>query len=150
MACYDCKPKTVVAQTHCIRCNTPHTGKPGFQPHCGVRCRDQQLLEPVRRDDQCLRDAVTPTERAGWGDVLEEIPQQLSVEEKRIWLDKMDNVLLGSDAFFPFRDSIVRAVMTGTKYVLQPGGSNQDDVMIEACDQYGIVMVFSGVRLFHH
>jgi phosphoribosylaminoimidazolecarboxamide formyltransferase/IMP cyclohydrolase len=100
--------------------------------------------------DQFLREDVTPTERAGWGDVFEEIPQQISTEEKRAWLDKLDNVVLGSDAFFPFRDSIDRAVMTGTKYVLQPGGSNRDDVVIEACDQYGMVMVFSGVRLFHH
>jgi phosphoribosylaminoimidazolecarboxamide formyltransferase/IMP cyclohydrolase len=62
----------------------------------------------------------------------------------------LQNVVLGSDAFFPFRDSIDRAVQTGVKYVLEPGGSNRDDVVIEACDQYGMVMVFSGIRLFHH
>lgn len=100
--------------------------------------------------DQFLRDDVTLAERAGWGDVFEEKPQQLLAEEKRAWLDRLEHVVLGSDAFFPFRDSIDRAVMTGTKYVLQPGGSNRDNVVIEACDQYGMVMVFSGVRLFHH
>jgi len=100
--------------------------------------------------DQFLRNDVTPAERAGWGDIFDEIPEQLSVEEKRAWLDQLRNVVLGSDAFFPFRDSIDRAVQTGVKYVLEPGGSNRDDVVIEACDQYGMVMVFSGIRLFHH
>ena len=100
--------------------------------------------------DQFLGDDVTPNERAGWGDVFREIPQQLSPEEKRAWLDQLQDVVLGSDAFFPFRDSIDRAVLTGTKYVLQPGGSNRDDVVVEACNQYGMVMVFTGVRLFHH
>jgi len=100
--------------------------------------------------DQYLRDDVTPTERAGWKDVFDEIPDQLTPIEKREWLDQLQNVVLGSDAFFPFRDSIDRAVLTGVKYVLQPGGSNRDDIVIEACDQYGMAMVFSGVRLFHH
>jgi phosphoribosylaminoimidazolecarboxamide formyltransferase/IMP cyclohydrolase len=100
--------------------------------------------------DQFLRDDVTPIERAGWDDVFEEIPQQLSVEDKRAWLDKLGDVVLGSDAFFPFRDSIDRANMTGVKYVLQPGGSTRDDIVIAACNQYRMVMVFSGVRLFHH
>ena len=62
----------------------------------------------------------------------------------------MTAVVLGSDAFFPFRDSIDRAVLSGVKYVLQPGGSNRDDTVIQACDEYGLTMVFSGVRLFHH
>jgi phosphoribosylaminoimidazolecarboxamide formyltransferase/IMP cyclohydrolase len=100
--------------------------------------------------DQFLRDDVTLAERAGWGDIFEEIPEQLSADQKRSWLDQLQNVVLGSDAFFPFRDSIDRAVQTGVKYVLEPGGSNRDDVVIEACDQYGMVMVFSGIRLFHH
>jgi len=100
--------------------------------------------------DQFLREDVTPTERAGWGEVFKKIPKQLTAEEKQAWMGKLKDVVLGSDAFFPFRDSIDRAVLTGTKYVLQPGGSNRDDVVIEACDQYGMVMIFSGVRLFHH
>ena len=100
--------------------------------------------------DQFLRDDVTLAERAGWGDIFEEIPEQLSADQKRSWLDQLQNVVLGSDAFFPFRDSIDRAVQTGVRYVLEPGGSNRDDVVIEACDQYGMVMVFSGIRLFHH
>lgn len=100
--------------------------------------------------DQYLRDDVTDAERKGWEEVFVDHPHQISTEEKRQWLNNLKNVVLGSDAFFPFRDSIDRAVMSGVKYILQPGGSNRDDVVIEACDQYGMVMVFSGVRLFHH
>jgi phosphoribosylaminoimidazolecarboxamide formyltransferase/IMP cyclohydrolase len=100
--------------------------------------------------DQFLREDVTAAERTGWEDIFKETPRQMLSTEKRTWLDNLTNVVLGSDAFFPFRDSIDRAVMSGVRYVLQPGGSNRDDVVIEACDQYGMVMVFSGVRLFHH
>ncbi len=100
--------------------------------------------------DQFLQPDVTEAEKAAWGDVFTEIPAQLTPEEKRTWLDGMTNVVLGSDAFFPFRDSIDRAAQSGVKYVLQPGGSNRDDAVIRACDEYGMAMVFSGVRLFHH
>ena len=100
--------------------------------------------------DQYLRLDVTPQERAGWADVFTEIPEQLTAEETRAWMEQLDQVVLGSDAFFPFRDSIDRAALSGVKYVLQPGGSARDDAVIEACDAYGMTMVFSGVRLFHH
>jgi phosphoribosylaminoimidazolecarboxamide formyltransferase/IMP cyclohydrolase len=100
--------------------------------------------------DQFLQADVTPAEKAGWGEVFEESPRQLSPEERRRWLDGTADVTLGSDAFFPFRDSIDRAAMSGVQYVLQPGGSSRDDAVIQACDEYGMVMVFSGVRLFHH
>ena len=62
----------------------------------------------------------------------------------------MTNVTLGSDAFFPFSDSIHRAVASGVKYVLEPGGSTRDDAVIAAANDYGMTMVFSGLRLFHH
>lgn len=100
--------------------------------------------------DQFLQPDVTEAEKAAWGDVFTEIPAQLTFEEKRTWLDGMTGVVLGSDAFFPFRDSIDRAAQSGVKYVLQPGGSNRDDAVIRACDEYDMAMVFSGVRLFHH
>ena len=100
--------------------------------------------------DQFLRDDLTAFEKAGWQTLFEESPKQLTSEDKREWLDKLKNVVLGSDAFFPFRDSIDRSVLTGVKYVLQPGGSNRDLGVIEACNQYDMVMVFTGVRLFHH
>lgn len=100
--------------------------------------------------DQFLQPDVTEAEKAAWGEVFTEIPVQLTHEEKRAWLNGMTGVVLGSDAFFPFRDSIDRAALSGVKYVLQPGGSNRDDVVIQACDEYRMTMVFSGVRLFHH
>jgi len=100
--------------------------------------------------DQFLQPDVTEAEKAAWGEVFIEIPVQLTHEEKRAWLNGLTGVVLGSDAFFPFRDSIDRAALSGVKYVLQPGGSNRDDVVIQACDEYGMTMVFSGVRLFHH
>ncbi len=100
--------------------------------------------------DQYLQPDVTPAEKAGWATVFERIPPPLSPEERRAWLNQLHGVTLASDAFFPFRDSIDRAVQSGVRYVLQPGGSNRDAEVIAACDEYGMVMVFSGVRLFHH
>jgi phosphoribosylaminoimidazolecarboxamide formyltransferase/IMP cyclohydrolase len=100
--------------------------------------------------DQYLRDDVTPIEKSGWKDIFIETPPPLSADEKREWLDGMQDVVLGSDAFFPFRDSIDRASHSSVAYVLQPGGSTRDDSVIQACNEYGMVMVFSGVRLFHH
>ena len=100
--------------------------------------------------DQFLRDDVTPNEKADWGGVFAHIPRQLTPDEKREWLSKMESITLGSDAFFPFRDSIDRAAVSGVKYVLEPGGSTRDDSVIQAANEYGMTMIFSGVRLFHH
>ncbi len=100
--------------------------------------------------DQFLQPDVTAAEKTAWSEVFTEIPSQLTPEEKRTWLDGLTGVVLGSDAFFPFRDSIDRAALSGVSYVLQPGGSNRDEAVIQACDEYGMAMVFSGVRLFHH
>lgn len=100
--------------------------------------------------DQFLRDDVTPREKAAWNEIFAEIPRPLTMEDKRRWLSGLSGVVLGSDAFFPFRDSIDRAAFSGVQYVLQPGGSTRDEEVIRACDEYGMVMVFSGIRLFHH
>jgi len=100
--------------------------------------------------DQFLQPDVTDAEKKNWANVFTEIPDQLTGEERRAWLDGLTDVALGSDAFFPFRDSIDRASKSGVKYVLQPGGSNRDEDVIAACDEYGMTMVFSGLRLFHH
>ncbi len=85
-----------------------------------------------------------------WQKVFTEKPEIFTVEEKRAWLDQMDGVTLGSDAFFPFSDSIDRGAKSGVKYVVQPGGSIRDDIVIDACNKYGMVMACNGVRLFHH
>ena len=100
--------------------------------------------------DQFLRDDVTPNEKADWDNVFTDIPQQMAWEERRDWIAQLDSVTLGSDAFFPFRDSIDRAAASGVKYVLEPGGSTRDESVIQAANEYGMTMVFSGVRLFHH
>ena len=100
--------------------------------------------------DQFLQPDVTDAEKKNWANVFTHIPDQLTNDERRDWLEGLTNVVLGSDAFFPFRDSIDRAAKSGVKYVLQPGGSNRDEDVIAACDEYGITMVFSGLRLFHH
>jgi phosphoribosylaminoimidazolecarboxamide formyltransferase/IMP cyclohydrolase len=93
---------------------------------------------------------VTPNEKAGWGDIFTHTPRQLTPDEKREWLSRLDSITLGSDAFFPFRDSIDRAAVSGVKYVLEPGGSTRDEAVIQAANEYGMTMIFSGVRLFHH
>lgn len=100
--------------------------------------------------DQFLQPGVTEAEKDNWKNLFTHIPEQLSAAERRAWLDALSGVTLGSDAFFPFRDSIDRAAQTGVRYVLQPGGSNRDEDVIAACDEYGMTMVFTGVRLFHH
>ncbi len=85
-----------------------------------------------------------------WERVFKEKPPVFTKEEKRAWLDKMTDVALGSDAFFPFGDNIERAFKSGVRYVAQPGGSIRDDNVIEACNNHNIAMCFTGIRLFHH
>jgi phosphoribosylaminoimidazolecarboxamide formyltransferase/IMP cyclohydrolase len=85
-----------------------------------------------------------------WKDIFEEKPEPFTSEEKREWLKNISGVSLGSDAFFPFSDNIERAKRSGVSFIAQPGGSIRDDAVIEACDKYGMVMAFTGMRLFHH
>ncbi len=85
-----------------------------------------------------------------WEQTFKVKPEPLTREEKAEWLKKLDGVTLGSDAFFPFGDNIERAHRSGVKYIAQPGGSIRDDHVIDTCNKYGIVMAFTGIRLFHH
>jgi len=85
-----------------------------------------------------------------WEKIFKEKPEVFTRKEKRAWLDGLTDVALGSDAFFPFGDNIDRAHKSGVKYVAQPGGSVRDDQVIDTCNQYGMVMAFTGIRLFHH
>ena len=85
-----------------------------------------------------------------WEKIFKVKPEVFTREEKRAWLDGMQDVALGSDAFFPFGDNIERAYKSGVKYVAQPGGSIRDDNVIETCNKYGMAMAFTGIRLFHH
>lgn len=100
--------------------------------------------------EQYLRDDITKVEIKEWSKVLNNIPDRLTKEEKTSWLSNLSGVCLGSDAFFPFRDNIDRAFQSGVKYIVQPGGSLRDDIVIEACNEYDMIMVFSNIRLFHH
>lgn len=100
--------------------------------------------------DQYLREDITAEEMKNWNGILNEIPNRLTKEERAKWLSNLSGVSLGSDAYFPFRDNIDRAVKSGVKYIAQPGGSLRDEIVIEACDEYDIAMAFSNVRLFHH
>ena len=85
-----------------------------------------------------------------WPNIFKEKPEVFTREAKREWLDKMTDVSLGSDAFFPFGDNIERAHKSGVKYIAQPGGSVRDDNVIDTCNKYGMVMSFTGLRLFQH
>ena len=113
--------------------------------------------EDVRRADRdnaidvYMGDEYEDVLRDGeWQKVFTEKPEVFTREAKRAWLDKLTDVALGSDAFFPFGDNIERAHKSGVKFVAQPGGSIRDDNVIEVCDKYGMVMSFTGIRLFHH
>ncbi len=85
-----------------------------------------------------------------WQKYFAEQPTVFTREEQRAYLDTITGVALGSDAFFPFSDNIERAKKSGVSYIAEPGGSIRDDVVIECCDKYGMVMAFTGMRLFHH
>ena len=85
-----------------------------------------------------------------WEKTFTEKPEVFTREEKRAWLDGLTDVTLGSDAFFPFSDNIERAHKSGVKYIAEPGGSVRDDAVIDTCNKYGMVMAFTGIRLFHH
>ena len=95
------------------------------------------------RADDVLGDAV-------WRNFFAVRPQPFTQEERREYLDSLSGVALGSDAFFPFSDNIERASQSGVSYIAQPGGSIRDDLVIDCCDKYGMVMAMTGLRLFHH
>ena len=85
-----------------------------------------------------------------WQETFKVKPEVLTAEEKKAWIATMTGVSVGSDAFFPFGDNVERARKSGVEYIAQPGGSIRDDHVIETCNKYGIVMFFTGMRLFHH
>ena len=85
-----------------------------------------------------------------WQRVFKTRPEPLTAQERQQWRAYLTGVTVGSDAFFPFGDNVERARKSGAAYIVQPGGSIRDDNVIETCDRYGIVMCFTGMRLFHH
>jgi len=106
--------------------------------------------EKINAIDLYLQDDITPAELRAWEANFREVPKRLSTAEKREWLDHLKGVVLSSDAFFPFRDNIDRAQRSGVEYLVQAGGSTRDDLVVEAADECGMLMIHSGVRLFHH
>ncbi|OGN99157.1 MAG: 5-aminoimidazole-4-carboxamide ribonucleotide transformylase [Chloroflexi bacterium RBG_13_51_52] len=100
--------------------------------------------------DLYLQERLNSFEKENLKAAMEKVPPQLTYDQKREWLGKLKGVSLSSDGMIPFRDTIDRAYESGVAYVLQPGGSIRDADVIKACDAYGMVMAFSGVRLFHH
>ena len=98
----------------------------------------------------CIEGGMTTPELRAWKSLFKGPAEALSAVEKEKWLTKLAGVSLSSDAFFPFRDNIDQASKRGVDYVVQPGGSNRDEEVIAATDEYGMVMLFSGIRLFHH
>ena len=85
-----------------------------------------------------------------WQNYFTEQPAPLTEQDKAEFLAAQDNVALGSDAFFPFSDNIKRAAKSGVKYIAEPGGSIRDDAVIDECNKNGMVLAFTGMRLFHH
>jgi phosphoribosylaminoimidazolecarboxamide formyltransferase/IMP cyclohydrolase len=100
--------------------------------------------------DLFLQERLSAEEEKVLAAALETVPPQFTYKERRDWLDKMSGVVLSSDAFIPFRDTVDRAYLSGVGYVAQPGGSVRDEPVIEACNGYGMVMSFTKTRLFHH
>ncbi len=115
-----------------------------FLPTLGRADRDNVIdVYLSDQDEDVLADG-------NWQKFFTVRPAPFTREEKRAFLDAITGVSLGSDAFFPFGDNIERARRSGVSYVAQPGGSIRDDQVIETCDRFGMVMAFTGMRLFHH
>ena len=115
-----------------------------FKPEIGRPDRDNVIDGYINKNEE---DVCAD---GNWQKYFTVQPEPFTAEEMRAFLDSRDGVSLGSDAFFPFSDNIERAKKSGVKYVVQPGGSIRDDLVIECADKYGMAMAFTGMRLFHH
>ena len=115
-----------------------------FKPEIGRPDRDNVIDGYINKNEE---DVCAD---GNWQKYFTVQPEPFTQEEMRVFLDSRDGVALGSDAFFPFSDNIERAKKSGVKYVVQPGGSIRDDLVIECADKYGMAMAFTGMRLFHH
>ena len=115
-----------------------------------------QFADGVRRPDRdnaidlYIANSAAFTQGDIWKQLFKVCPKELTTSLKTEWLSKLTGVTLGSDAFFPFGDNVERAHQSGVQYIAQPGGSIRDDQVIETADKYGMVMAFTGIRLFHH
>ena len=115
-----------------------------FKPELGRPDRDNVIDGYINQNEEDV------CAEGNWQKYFTSRPEPFTREQQRAYLDTISGVSLGSDAFFPFSDNIERAHRSGVQYVAQPGGSIRDDTVIDVCDQYGMVMAFTGMRLFHH
>ena len=115
-----------------------------FKKELGRPDRDNVIDGYINQNEEDV------TADGNWQKYFTEQPAPFTAEEKAAYLDTIDGVALGSDAFFPFSDNIDRAKKSGVKYIAEPGGSIRDDLVIEECNRKGMVMAFTGMRLFHH
>ena len=142
------------SRVHCVRLAAGKADNWYLRQH--PRIAAMRFKSSVRRAarinaiDLYLQEEATTAELEVWRSRFVEVPEPLTSGERRAWLDNLKGVALSSDAFFPFRDNIDRAHRSGVQYLVQAGGSVQDDQVIAAADEYGMVMVNSAVRLFHH
>ena len=112
----------------------------------GIRRADRDNAIDIYTSDE-YEDVLREGE---WQKVFKEKPDVLTSEEKKAWIATQSGVTCGSDAFFPFGDNVERARKSGVQYIAEPGGSIRDDHVIETANKYGMVMAFTGMRLFHH
>jgi phosphoribosylaminoimidazolecarboxamide formyltransferase / IMP cyclohydrolase len=142
------------SRIHCVRLAASKAENWYLRQHPAVL--NLPWKQGVKRPDKAnaidgyLRDDLTPAEEHAWQQHFEYVPQRLSPQEKREWLKGLQGVTLGSDGYIPFRDTIDCASRSGVAYIVQPGGSLRDEEVINACNDYGMVMAFSQARLFHH
>jgi AICAR transformylase/IMP cyclohydrolase PurH len=143
------------SRVHCTRLACPKADKWFLQMHprvLGLGFKGD-LGRPERTnivDQVLLWDELAEAERAQTLSGLTERPEPITAGERAEWIKRFDGICISSDAFFPFRDSIDRASRSNVQFVLQPGGSARDDLVTEAADEYGMVMIHSGMRWFLH
>lgn len=131
------------ADTWFLRQSDKVLGLP-FKPELGRADRDNVIDGYINKNEEDV------CAEGNWQKYFTERPEPFTAGEMRAWLDTFDGVALGSDAFFPFFDNIERARRSGVKYIAQPGGSIRDDLVIDCCNKYNMVMAFTHMRLFHH
>ena len=142
------------SRVHCVRLACSKADNWYLRLHPRVRemrfARGLKRPEKINAIDIYLQDDITPAERKAWQGNFDQPPESLESDEQRAWLDQLDQVALSSDAFFPFSDNIDRAAQSGVEYLVQAGGSARAAQVVAAADEYGMLMINSGVRLFHH
>ena len=142
------------SRIHCVRLACGKSDRWYLRQHPEVRALP--FRKGIRRADRdnatdlFFEDELSPAEETAWTACFRRPPERLSAQARREWLDGLRGVAISSDAFFPFRDNIDRASRSGVEYLVEPGGSVKDDDVTAAADEYGMVLVFSGMRLFHH